>query len=233
MLTTPSPPTPAPRILVVEDDARSAELIALYLRHAGHRVATVADGREAAGRIRAEPWDLLILDRMLPGQDGLELCRMAAAAGGILTIFVSALTLEEDRLAGFEAGCDDYLTKPISPRELVARVGALLRRQPPAAGSLLVAGALRLHLAECTATVLDQPLPVTGSEFAILHALAEPPRRVRSRDLLLERLPASGGDALPRTIDVHVGNLRRKLADAGGEVAIVTVHGVGYRLDTR
>lgn len=232
-LSPPSRIAPAPRILIVEDDARTAELMALYLRHAGHRVATAADGAEAARRIRNEPWDLLILDRMLPEQDGLALCRIAASAGNAPVIFVSALTLEEDRLAGFDAGGDDYVTKPFSPRELVARVGAVLRRQPPTAGHLLVVGTLRLDSADATATILDRPFAVTQSEFAILHALAEPPRRVRSRELLLDRLPASGGDALPRTIDVHIGNLRRKLVEAGGEVEIITVHGLGYRLDSR
>jgi DNA-binding response OmpR family regulator len=230
-MTQPSPVPPAPRILVVEDDARTAELIALYLRHAGHRVATVSDGAEAATKIREEPWDLLVLDRLLPGQDGLALCRIAAETDDIPVIFVSALTLEEDRLAGFDAGGDDYLTKPFSPRELVARVHALLRRHPPTAGTVTVAGPLHLDPSDLSATVNDRPLVVTPSEFAILLALAEAPRRARTRDLLLDRLPASGGDALPRTIDVHIGNLRRKLAESHAGIAIVTVHGVGYRLN--
>ncbi len=219
--------TPA-RILVVEDDRRTADTIALYLRHAGHKVAVEHDGAAAIARGARERFDLAVLDRMLPGAEGLDVCRALRAQGPIAVIMVTARTLEEDRLAGFDGGADDYLTKPFSPRELVARITALLRRVPPGQHDLLRAGALGIDRAAHRITVRDVELDTTPSEFAILEALAERPGRVLSRMALLDRLPGEG-EPLERTIDVHVRNLRRKLGDAS-PVAIETVIGVGYRL---
>ncbi len=223
--------TASARILVVEDDRRTAETIALYLRHAGHTVAVEHDGAAAIERGTRERFDLAVLDRMLPGVEGLEVCRALRAQGPIAVIMVTARTLEEDRLAGFEGGADDYLTKPFSPRELVARITALLRRVPPGQHDLLIAGALSIDRGAHQVSILGTSLDATPSEFAILEALAERPGRVLSRMTLLDRLPGEG-EPLERTIDVHVRNLRRKLAAAASDepVAIETVIGVGYRL---
>ncbi|MES2124449.1 MAG: response regulator transcription factor [Gemmatimonadota bacterium] len=224
--------TQAGRVLVVEDDARTAELIALYLRHAGHRVWVEGHGTRAQERLRAEQFDLVILDRMLPGVDGLTLCRQVAAEQGVPVMMVTARTLEEERIEGFEGGADDYVTKPFSPRELVARANALLRRAPPGDRTILQAGALTLDLSGHRVRVHEQPVELTPSEFEILRALAEHPGRVCSRAALLDRLPARGRDALERTVDVHVRNLRKKLGAvvAAPDVLVETVFGVGYRL---
>lgn len=220
------------RILVVEDDARTAEVIALYLRHAGHQVWVEGDGTRALQRARAGTFDLFILDRMLPGIDGLTLCKQLTSESGVPVMLVTARTLEEERLEGFEGGADDYITKPFSPRELVARANAILRRSPPGQRALVRAGVLQLDLERREVRVHDAPLEVTPSEFEILHALAEHPGRVCSRGTLLSRLPGRSREALDRTVDVHVRNLRRKLEPlvASPDELIETVFGVGYRL---
>ncbi|MEP6591479.1 MAG: response regulator transcription factor [Gemmatimonadota bacterium] len=222
------------RILVVEDDTRTAELIALYLRHAGHRVWVEGHGGRARERLRAEPFDLVILDRMLPGVDGMTLCRELTAEHGLPVIMVTARTLEEERIEGFEGGADDYVTKPFSPRELVARANALLRRAPPGERDQVMAGPLCVDLSRHRVSLDDVPVELTPSEFEILRALAEQPGRVCSRAALLDRLPARGRDALERTVDVHVRNLRRKLGAviAAPDDLVETVFGVGYRLGT-
>jgi DNA-binding response OmpR family regulator len=223
--------TAAARILVVEDDHRTADLIALYLRHAGHRVFVEHDGTAALARLGAERFDLLVLDRMLPGNDGLAICRAVRETSGTPVMMVTARTLEEERLEGFDVGADDYLTKPFSPRELVARVQALLRRVPPGSGELLVAGDLVIDLGSRKVTAAGAVMDVTPSEFAILEALATRPGRVLSRAALLERLPGEH-DAQERTIDVHIRNLRRKLAllTPLPSARIETALGAGYRL---
>lgn len=221
------------RVLVVEDDRRIAEVIALYLRHAGHKVFVEHDGAVALKRIAAERFDLLLLDRMLPGVDGLEICRVARASSGAMVMIVSARTLEEERLEGFDLGADDYVTKPFSPRELVARVSALLRRAPPDAHEVIVAGDLRIDLAARTITAAGAGLELTPSEFALFEALATRPGRVLSRQALLDRMPGGGSDGtLERTVDVHVRNARRKLAAIAPvpRARIETVLGAGYRL---
>jgi DNA-binding response OmpR family regulator len=227
-------PTPA-RILVVEDDRRTAEMVAVYLRHAGHRVAVEHDGVAGLSRARAEEFDLLVLDRMLPGAEGVEVLTALREASSVPVIFVTARTLEEERLQGFDAGADDYLTKPFDPRELVARVAALLRRTPPGSGERIRVGALVIDHGARTAAVEEHPLALTPSEFAILGALAEHPGRVKSR-AVLDALPGDGLDTRERTVDVHVANLRRKLAaatTADPGVAIETAFGAGYRLVAR
>jgi DNA-binding response OmpR family regulator len=223
---------PKARVLVVEDDRRTAEMMAVYLRHAGHLVSVEHDGAAGLARARAEEFDLLVLDRMLPGTDGVEIVRALRDGDTAPVIFVTARTLEDERLEGFEAGADDYLTKPFDPRELVARVAALLRRTPPGSQDRSRVGALVIDHAAHRGLLDDIPLDLTPSEFAILGALAERPGRVKSRLMLLDALPGEGLETRERTVDVHVANLRRKLLDAGaGErVAIETAFGAGYRL---
>jgi two-component system response regulator BaeR len=219
---------------VVEDDRRTAEVIALYLRHAGHVVSVEHDGLAAMARARGEPFDLVILDRMLPGAEGLTICRALREQRGIPVIMVTARTLEEDRLAGFDAGADDYVSKPFSPRELAARVSALLRRTPPESEWKRKCGAFEIDLARRVVAVDGLPIELTPSEFSLLEALIERPGVVRSRMALLDALP-HGGDAQARTIDAHIRNLRRKLAAISPEARdqLETVTGVGYRLSAR
>jgi DNA-binding response OmpR family regulator len=218
------------RILVVEDDRRTADLVELYLGHAGHRVVVERDGSAALERVRSERFDLCVLDLMLPGVDGVALCRELRRLGGTPVILLTARTLEEDRLAGFDAGADDYVTKPFSPRELVARTQSLLRRVPPA-GDVIRVGALHVDSASREVHVGDRPVRLTPSEFEILYTLARRPGMVFSRSTLLERLPVRSPDTLERTVDVHVRNLRIKLGpEAAGEQLIETVFGAGYRL---
>jgi two-component system, OmpR family, alkaline phosphatase synthesis response regulator PhoP len=219
------------RILVVEDDAKTAELVALYLAHAGHSVSTERSGSQAIERLMSETFDLLLLDIMLPGANGLEIARRARERMATPIIFLSARTIEEDRLDGFAVGADDYVTKPFSPRELMARVEAVLRRSPPGGAPALRYADLVIdherHLALLSGTALD----LTPSEFTVLEALIAHPGFVRSRAWLLERLPGEGGRALDRIVDVHISNLRRKLATGAlGVGYIETVVGVGYRV---
>jgi DNA-binding response OmpR family regulator len=189
------------------------------------------DGTAALARIAAERFDLLLLDRMLPGNDGIAICRAVRQTSATPVMMVTARTLEEERLEGFDVGADDYLTKPFSPRELVARVHALLRRVPPGSAEILIAGDLVIDHGGYTVTAAGTVLDVTPSEFAILTALGEKPGRVLSRSALLDRLPGEH-DALERTIDVHIRNLRRKLSllPVAPIARIETVLGAGYRL---
>ena len=223
--------TPAARILVVEDDRKTADLVALYLRHAGHVVCVEHDGDRARRRLAHEGFDLLVLDVMLPGASGLELCRHVRATAATPVVLLTARTSEEQRIEGLELGADDYVCKPFSPRELVARVGAVLRRAPPGGDDVLRCGALALDRAARTATLDGRDVPLTRSEFAILEALMERPGRVRRRAELLARM-ADGSDLpLDRTVDAHIRNLRRKLEpEAAAPRYVETVVGVGYRL---
>ncbi len=219
------------RILVVEDDRRTADVIALYLRPAGHKVFVEHDGAAAIARSRIEPFDLVVLDRMLPGAAGLEVCRAIREQGSTPVIMVTARTLEEDRLEGFEGGADDYVSKPFSPRELVARIQALLRRAPPGSDKQLRFADMSIDLEAQLVTVAGVTLDLTPSEFALMVALAERPGRVMSRMALLDRLPGDGREPLERTIDVHVRNIRRKLGEvSGARTRIETAFGAGYRL---
>jgi DNA-binding response OmpR family regulator len=215
----------AARVLVVEDDRKIADLVATYLRHAGHDVAVEHAGDRAAARLEREAFDLLVLDLMLPGVDGLTLCRKAREHSGAGVILLTARTREEEKVAGLQLGADDYVTKPFSPRELVARVAAVLRRVPPAEGEVLVRGAMRLDASQLEVELGDHRIDLTPSEFAILRALALRPGRVVSRARLVESLPKGSTETLDRTVDVHVRNLRRKLTPA----CIETVVGAGYR----
>jgi len=219
-------------ILIVEDEAELAALVADYARAAGYTARVIGDGRAALAAIRDEPPALVVLDLMLPGMDGLALCRALRARSALPVIMVTARVEEIDRLLGLEAGADDYLCKPFSPRELMARIKAILRRAGGTASAPAPAAVLLVDEAARRVLVHGQPLDLTPSEFAILAALARRPGQVFSRALLLDCARADSLDATDRAIDSHVKNLRRKIdAAAPGLDAIRSIYGLGYRYD--
>ncbi|NOT09331.1 MAG: response regulator transcription factor [Gemmatimonadales bacterium] len=220
-------------ILVVEDDGKTADTVSLYLRHAGFKVAVAPNGLEGLRRATAEPFDLVILDRMLPGLSGEEICRRLKSAADVPVIILTAMVEEEDRLDGFKAGVDDYVTKPFSPRELVARVRAVLRRaggSKERGGDTVRVGALVLDQDAREAWLGDRALELSPTEFRMLTVLARAPGKVFPREELAERILREGSEADIRTVDAHVKNLRRKLDRGGSDSCIMTVFGVGYRL---
>jgi DNA-binding response OmpR family regulator len=218
-------------VLVVDDDPKIVSLVRLYLEHAGFDVTAAYNGTQALEETARERPDLVVLDVMLPRLGGVEVCRRLRAQGPVPVIMLTARAGEDDTLAGLEAGADDYVTKPFSPRELVARVRTVLRRAPApsandGAGETIVRGRLTVDLAAREARASGRAVPLTPREFALLETFARAPGRAFTRAELLDR--AFGDDpALERTVDVHVKNLRRKL---GRAVRIETVFGVGYRL---
>jgi DNA-binding response OmpR family regulator len=230
---------PAPRapILVVEDDSKIAGLIRLYLEHAGYAVEAVADGAAALDRAAREPKPrLIVLDVMLPKVDGFEVCRRLRAASDIPIILVTARAGEEDKLAGLDLGADDYLAKPFSPRELVARVRAVLRRSTDdePQGPPVERAGVRLDPVRHEVLVAGARVDLTPREFILLHALMRAPGRAFTRDELIERAMGEEFEGLDRTIDVHVRNLRRKIeADPASPQRIETVSGIGYRFTGR
>ena len=222
--------TSSRRILVVEDDARIAQLLLDYLRNDGHQAQALADGQQALSEIRQAPPDLLILDLMLPGLDGVSLCRAVRCFSDLPILMVTARVDEVDRLLGLDTGADDYVCKPFSPREVMARVKALLRR---AEG--------RVATMQRPWTVDDQGLRIawrdrwlslTPLEFRMLRLLLSRPGRVFSRAQLLDSVHSDIRDVSDRAIDTHVKNLRRKVqaVDPGAD-CIASVYGVGYRFD--
>jgi two-component system response regulator BaeR len=215
-------------ILVVEDEPALAALVADYLRAAGWQPHVLHDGAQALADIRRAPPDLVILDLMLPGLDGLSLCRALRAFSDLPVVMVTARVEEVDRLMGLDIGADDYVCKPFSPRELVARVRALLRRARPAPrapATIAVDDAARL------VRVHGQALDLTPSEFALFATMARRTGTAWSRAALLERLRAESPDVSERAIDSHVKNLRRKLAAAlPGVEVLQSVYGLGYRV---
>jgi two-component system OmpR family response regulator len=217
-------------ILVVDDEANIADLVDMYLRKEGFRVVSAGTGEDALAAARRERPRLVVLDVGLPGIDGLEVCRRLRADSNIPVIFLTARDSEIDRILGLEMGGDDYLTKPFSPRELVARVKAILRRSEasaPAPEVLEVGGAV-IDLGRREVRANGAVVDCTGKEFELLRYLAENRGRALSRQQILDGVWGYGwyGDA--RTVDVHIAQVRKKM---GGAVAITTVRGVGYRLD--
>jgi DNA-binding response OmpR family regulator len=220
------------RVLVVEDDPKTAATLRLYLEHAGFEVAVAGTGPEALRRQRETPFDLMLLDVMLPEIDGLAVCRTIRAEFGVATILVTARTTEADKLEGLGAGADDYVTKPFSPREVVARVRAVLRRTDPGGqprGRLQSASVI-LDLASRDASVHGRSVALTRAEFDLLAAFVRAPGRVFSRQELALKAFGPDYEALDRTLDAHVMRLRRKISDGSGRPLIVTVHGIGYKL---
>jgi two-component system phosphate regulon response regulator PhoB len=222
------------KILVVEDEIAIAELIAINLRHAGHDVSIAADAEQASAEVDAVLPDLVVLDWMLPRQSGLALARRwraDARTQSLPLIMLTARGEETDKVAGLDAGADDYLTKPFSTQELMARIRAVLRRKAPEALEEAVAvGHLRVDPATRRVTAGDQELRLGPTEFKLLHFLVTHPERVHSRKQLLDRVWGDHVFIEERTVDVHVKRLRDALAPAQCASMIETVRGVGYRL---
>jgi DNA-binding response OmpR family regulator len=217
------------RILVVDDNVRTQEAIVLYLRHAGYDVAVAATGPEALAAAAERQPDLIVLDLMLPGLSGLDVCRALRERTDVPIIMVTARTTEEDKLVGLRSGADDYVTKPFSPRELVARVATVLRRAHRGP-RVISAGGVEIDLTSREVRRDGVAVPMTPAEFRLLEVLASSPGRAWSRADLGERAFGLEYDALDRTIDAHVMNLRRKLErDRSKPDLIQTVFGVGYR----
>lgn len=224
----------AQKILVVEDENKIARLVRLYLEEAMFEAVVVQDGAQVLPVFHRERPDLVILDLNLPGMDGLDVCRALQRESDVPIIMLTARTEEADRLIGLELGADDYVTKPFSPREVVARVRAVLRRASGGQPSPDVShiGDLTLDLPAYRAWLGNSELALTRSEFELLSALARNAGRVLTRLQLLEESQGVAYEGYERSIDQHIKNLRRKIEiDAGHERIIHTVHGVGYRLD--
>jgi two-component system, OmpR family, alkaline phosphatase synthesis response regulator PhoP len=223
----------APKILVVDDEPSISNLVASYLRKEGFEVYTAADGISGLKAARAYHPDLVVLDIMLPGMDGLEVLTQLRRESNVYVILLTAKTEELDRVLGLSIGADDYVTKPFSPRELTARVKAALRRiqspAGPAAGSVLAFKRIRLDSAARQAWVDGILLDLTAMEFDLLKILATHRGAVLSRQQLLEQVWETNFFGDLRVVDVHIGHLRQKMGDAGSLIA--TVRGAGYRFD--
>ena len=220
-------------ILVVDDEPQIVRLVRAYLEEAGFRVVTASDGEQALYVARHEKPDLVVLDVLMPRMDGLEFTRRIRGERDLPIIMLTARAEETDRIVGLELGADDYITKPFSPREVVARVRAVLRRAQPqlAHSPVLRAGPITLDRDTRTVTVSEQPVDLTPTEFSILETLMTTPGRVFSRAELLEAAQGIAFEAYERTVDAHVKNLRRKLEPNPAHPRyILTVRGVGYRL---
>jgi len=224
------------QVLVADDDPRQAEVVRRYLIADGFDVVVVHDGQAALDEARRLRPDLLILDVMMPGLDGLQVCRTLRQESDVLVLMLTARATEDDLLLGLELGADDYLTKPFSPRELMARVRTLLRRTgrggpAPAEAGLRRIGRIGVDPGSHQVSVDGVLVECTRGEFAILAALADPPDRVLTRGQLLHHTRGIDRSSTERTIDVHVMNLRRKIEiDPQRPTQLVTVYGIGYKL---
>jgi DNA-binding response OmpR family regulator len=232
LASTESPQT----ILIVEDDPNVVELGRLYLERDGYRVLSANDGVKGLELALEEQPDLIVLDLMLPRMDGMEVCRTLRGESSVPIVMLTALVEEDDRLAGLDMGADDYVTKPFSPRELAARVRAVLRRpardQSEAGPQVFSAGNIQIDMRRRSASVADSEIKLTPTEFRILGLLVREPGRTFSRDQIIERVFGYDFDGFDRTVDAHVSSLRRKMnAEPGGAEYIQTVYGSGYRLN--
>ncbi|MEW9531046.1 response regulator transcription factor [Microbispora sp. NPDC049125] len=222
-------------VLVAEDDVKQAELVRRYLEREGHQVLTVHDGRAALDEIRRRPPDLLVLDVMMPKVDGLDVCRILRAESDLPVLMLTARTTEDDLLLGLDLGADDYMTKPYSPRELMARIRTLLRRTQGVAvrpEPALTVGALTVDRARHEVSVDGREIECTPGEFQMLELMAGQPGRVFTREQILLHLHGFDRYITTRAVDVHVMNLRKKIEpEPRKPVRLITVHGVGYKLD--
>lgn len=217
-------------ILVVDDEPKIVRIARDYLEKNGFRVVTAADGHAALATARREKPDLIILDLMLPLMDGREVCKTIRRESDVPIIMLTALAEEVDQVTGLEIGADDYITKPFSPRALVARVRALLRRakgevKPP---SIIRVGRLEIDPNRYSVTFNDEPVKLTPNEFKLLQLLSARPGQTLTREQLLEDMHGIAS-SFDRSVDSHIKNLRKKLETASGENMIETVYGIGYR----
>ncbi len=218
------------KILIVEDEQRLAETHREYLQNAGYETAWLADGLTVVPWVRDNAPDLILLDLMLPGKDGLDICKEIRAFSTVPIIMVTARAEEIDRLIGLDLGADDYICKPFSPREVVARVKTVLRRSSPQAppGEQI----LNLDEERYLATVQGQKLDLTAVEFQLLSILAQKPGRIFSRNQLMDRLYPDQRVICDRTIDSHIKNLRKKIAVVAPELELIhSIYGVGYKYE--
>ncbi|GLY97828.1 DNA-binding response regulator [Actinoplanes sp. NBRC 103695] len=221
------------RVLVADDDPKHAQLIRLYLEREGHQVMTVGDGRAALEMARSRRPDLIVLDIMMPLVDGLDVCRILRAESNVAILLVTARASENDMLLGLDIGADDYLAKPVSPRELTARVRALLRRTGAGeeSSSIIRVGDLEVDTGRFEVRVDAEPINLTAKEFGILELLAREPGRVFTRGQIIDKTFGFEHDVSERTVDAHVVNLRRKIEANPAEPRYVqTVYGRGYRM---
>jgi DNA-binding response OmpR family regulator len=222
------------KVLLVEDDARLAQLTARYLEGHGVLITVASDGIEGQAEALRRQYDCIVLDLMLPGRDGIEVCRHLRQRTDVPIVMVTARGEESDRVLGLEVGADDYVTKPFSPRELLARIRANVRRVRGQAGppaETIQVGGLVLDPAKMTVALDGRSVDVTAYEFAILRALAQRPGKVLSREQLLDLAKGSADLSFDRSIDVHVSRLRAKLGDDSRSPKILkTVRGAGYML---
>ena len=222
------------KILVIDDEPKIVEICRDYLRAAGFDVVTASDGPQGLAAARREKPDLVVLDLMMPGMDGLDVCRALRREGDTPIIMLTARVEESDKLVGLELGADDYITKPFSPRELAARVRVVLRRAGGDPTSEVIrAGDVTLDRARYEAQLPEKTISLTPTEFEIFATLASQPGRIFSRAQLLIAARGVAFESYERAIDSHIRNLRRKLeSDDGRQRYIVTVHGVGYKFES-
>jgi len=229
-------PQPGSKILVVDDDPNVVKLVQLYLERDGHEVLTANDGLTGLEMTREEQPSLIVLDLMLPGMDGIEVCRTLQAESSVPVIMLTAMVEEDDRLAGLELGADDYVTKPFSPRELAARVRAVLRRtvrdRADTGPGLLESGPFVVDQGQRTVSVDGAPITLTPTEFRLIALLVREPGRTFTREQIIDRVFGYDFDGFDRTVDAHMSSLRRKVdAVPGTAKRIQTVYGSGYRLN--
>ncbi len=217
-------------ILVVDDEPKIVRIARDYLEKNGFRVVTAADGQSALTTARREKPDLVILDLMLPSIDGREVCRILRRESDVPIIMLTALSEEIDQVTGLEIGADDYITKPFSPRAMVARVRALLRRAKGEvkAPSVIRVGGLEIDSEKYSVTYNDIPIKLTPNEFKLLQLLASRPGQTLTREQLLDDLHGAAS-SIDRSVDSHIKNLRKKLETASNQNMIETVYGIGYR----
>ncbi len=225
-----------PTVLVVEDEPQIQELVAVNLEHSGHRVLRASSAEEAETAIRSELPDVLVLDWMLPGESGLSFARRLRAderTRDLPILMLTARAMEQDKLSGLEAGADDYLTKPFSPKELAARIKAVLRRRAPQrSGDSVEVEGLHLDPASYRVSAGEHRLSLSPAEFRLLHFLMTHPGRVYSRTQLLDQVWGDHVYIEERTVDVHIRRLRKALEPSGHDRLIDTVRGAGYGLRT-
>ena len=222
------------KVLVVEDDPKTAQLIKLYLIKDGHKVDVANTGRKGLNAALENPPSIVLLDLMLPEMSGQDVCRQIREASDVPIIMVTARSEEQDLLSGLEMGADDYVTKPFSPRELVARVYAVIRRTKLTAikkqrNEVLSYGGVEVDVSRAEGSYKGERLPLTATELRLLTYFLETAETTITRDQIMEHVFGYDFEGLDRTVDVHIHNLRGKLSDVGGEGLINTIYGTGYR----